>query len=157
MSTRLRVALAATTPLLACTFMGCVVAAQYGVDAQPRVTFTASSTKGATVPKTYTSWKADRKVSTDCAYTVKEGTVQEVRECGVDSYQATTGYRLQSYEYTVSKAKVFKATYSNITLPKGGKRVSEANKGATLPKKVYCKKYTVHITLCANGSKYTTK
>jgi hypothetical protein len=161
MSTRLHNTFKATTPLMALTFMAMVAAVQYG-ETQPKVHIdlpekVATSTKGNVIPGTYTSWKADRKVSTDCAYVVKVGTVQEVKECGVDSYQETTGYRLQSYEYSLSKGKVFKAKYSNISLPKGGKRVKEADKGATLPKKVYCKRYTVAITLCANGTKYTTK
>jgi hypothetical protein len=154
MSTRIQNTWKLMTPLIGVTFMASVAAVQYGDQVQ--LNLTTSSTKGNVIPGAYASWKADRKVATDCAYVVKSGTVQEIRECGVDSYQSTTGYRLQSYEYSLSKAKVFKAHYSNITLPKGGTKVKEANKGATLPKKVYCKKYTVHITLCANGSKYTT-
>lgn len=120
----------------------------------PNTTPTASSFR-FTVPGTYKSWTSQRDSVKVCV----ELRGAQWEDCLVGHYEAKTGYRLSQVEYTTNRTKkTFKVTYSNITLPKGGKRMTKSDKEFMgVDPSVYCKMYKsneTEIVLCANGTKY---
>jgi|SRR5690349_3675987 len=112
-----------------------------------------------TLPQTYKSWLAQRESVKVCV--PLSGAQWE--DCLLGHYEAKTSYRLSHVEYKVNRAKkTFTVSYSKITLPKGGDRLTNKDKDFVgVDHTVYCKIYSnsgpdneSEVILCSNGTSY---
>lgn len=124
----------------------------------PKAEVTAAGFR-TSVPQTYKSWAAQLDAEKMCVSNTLSAAQWE--DCLVGHYEAKTSYRLNEVEYVLKRtasSKTWKVSYSKITLPKGGKALTKAQKvSKKLPTTVYFKAYTLangSLVLGSNGSSY---
>jgi hypothetical protein len=117
---------------------------------------TTASTVRHVIPSTFKSWQAQEQSMKVCK-PIRDDVQWE--DCLLDHYQSVTGYNLMPVEYTTNGVKgTWKVSYSKITLPKGGTRLTSAQKRAKgLPTTVYFKVYKMaggNMIIGSNGTSY---